>query len=231
MKPEHGMLRMGLLFAADWDWVKVLPLLIGVIVWILAQMFGQKAEAPQRRAGQPNVPRPQPQGGGQRETIDAEIEEFLRKASGERRRAEERPRPAKPREAVRPRRESRRETTPPARREAPVIVEVIEETAPRPLGAPLSSQFDAGRRQSRPLQVSRIEAEGEAMEQHVRDVFSHPVGQLAAASAARDAALAQSGQGGLAKRPAAELLALLRGGQVRHAVVLQEILQRPEHRW
>lgn len=74
-------------------------------------------------------------------------------------------------------------------------------------------------------------------EQHLKDVFSHQVGRLAGNvageakySATDEAAVVQPSAAPAAM--AAGLTTLLGDGQnLRHAIVLSEILRRPEDRW
>jgi hypothetical protein len=76
--------------------------------------------------------------------------------------------------------------------------------------------------------------EASTLESHLKQTFAHQVGTLAPAPADslaaqnRAAAAAAAATGSKQTLPIA---ALLSGGNLRNAVILNEIFQRPEDRW
>jgi hypothetical protein len=72
-----------------------------------------------------------------------------------------------------------------------------------------------------------------ALQDHLKQTFSHQVGTLSSASdnlAAQNRAAAATAAA-TGNKQALPIAALLRGGNMRNAVILNEILQRPEERW
>lgn len=173
------------------------------------------------------------------EQVDNEIGEFLRRTSGRANEPQGRPQPQQqaPQPPVPQRRpDAQRPFTPPAKpafappplpsTQEAVAAEVVagagvNEHVRRSLSASKLGQLG-------PQLQSKVEMTDERMEQHLHQAFEHRLGDLKARPAERltqttptDASL-----GALA------LVAMLRDpAGARQAILLNEILSRPEHRW
>jgi hypothetical protein len=215
-------------------------LIIGIVIVIIAvlgQVLTKLKEAqqppPQQRRPQPQVRPPQAgagggAGGGKPNPLEDEIRQFLRGAAERRGPAAEKrpqqvspPRPAQPRPAA-------------SRSPTPVEAEVVTAEA-----GGLREQLEA--KESRRL-VSSLDADmaeaDDKMDSHVHEVFDHQLGTLGrtpSASGPAPAAPPSSPKGTATPLPqtaAAGLAAMFASAEnIRTAVLVNEILQRPEHRW
>ncbi|RIK78325.1 MAG: hypothetical protein DCC67_11655 [Planctomycetota bacterium] len=249
-----------LLLADFADVLEGLMPIIFVILYGIAHLVGMLQQ--DKRKGKPKArPRPAPAeaaagkgaaeaAGGKRENLEdslrREVEEFLRRAQGDRppaRNVPARPQPqglARPKaEAVQERplaRPAERPVAPrrlasPARVEPPAVpVEPprrIAGLAPstlsaRHVGDPLPTQGVALHAQTLGSQIAQAD---ERMEQHLRDKFVHQVGTLGPASTTAQ-------QRAAATAMAQDIVSLLtRPGGMRQVIVASEILRRPEERW
>src|SRR5262245_5152107 len=142
-----------------------------------------------------------------------------------------------------PRRTSRREEQrQPAPTSAPVVVEVVEARAARESVAQhVAQSLDSSKFDQRVSQLSQMQRESDAeFQQHMQRVFQHNVGTLEADEASQStksvaaevAATAPVAKSSSTRNAAADVALLLAGRKsIRNAVVLSEILQRPERRW
>jgi hypothetical protein len=190
-----------------------------------AQRRAQQQQRPARPAAGPQRPPGQqgrPAGAGQ-DPLKDEIGEFLRRAAERRTggpaQAGGRPAPPPPvapvpPQAARPSRPAPAPTRPSPR---PVQAQVVRPTAPpRVVERPVVLDH----------LTSELELVDEEMEKHIHDVFEHRVGTL---TRAQSEAIAKA-----VGTPTAALglAAMLRDPlSLRQAIVLNEILHRPEHRW
>lgn len=186
-----------------------------------AQRRGQ-ASRPARPAGNPPRPAGSPQrtaaGSGKpapggRDPLKDEIGEFLRRAAerrgGTAAPAPTRPVPAPPR-PVRP-------------AQPPVTAEVVP---PRPPQLSTLKTHVGEKRVGTTGLGHDIEQADEEMEKHLQAVFEHRVGTLSRADAEAMARTASSPTASIG------LIAMLQDPlSLRQAIVLNEILNRPEHRW
>lgn len=231
----------------DWDWVvPAVIVLISVLSFLWNTITGaaQKQNKPQQARGERPLPPPgqgQPPAGAPpvEETVqgklNAEIEEFLRRAN-ERRADKNRgaAQPAQQQQKKQPREKPASQPSGQAkpkpeaaekkkRRERESVTQSVEEH----LG---SSRFDA-REQHLADDVTRSEA---AMSEHVHNVFEHRLGSLGETTAEGQPTSGET----VATRSAeqkAEALAVaglfLNQENLRRAVILREILERPTDRW
>ena len=228
---------------ADAEWLKFIPAIIFFVVWVLNQLFtagkakpGAPAErgAPRRVPPPPgNPPRavqaPQPQ-------LQTEIEEFLKRANQQRERKArqaQQPAPAPPR--PRPVQQA------PPRRELPIEVEVVEMPRRGDRVGALSEhhmttrQFD----ESSTHMADDILEGDRARKQHEDKVFRHNVGKLADTSsggAGDQSAPAMAAAAAAAAAPGAgevpTFADLLRNpANLRQAIILNQIFERPTDRW
>ena len=203
---------------------------IGILVFIvigLLSVVGQimnKGNEGRQKAGPPpgQRPRPQPQPRQQQGPLANEIDQFVRQAA--QRRAEGRPQPAVQRQDVRPQSAPRR----PAAAQPPVEAVPVELLQPldesvRSNVAPQRIGTLGSRRRERDVAQA-----DENLKKHVPGVSNHRVGQLSGAPSEN------AGESGAIIPPAAAagVAAMLTDpANIRQAIVLTEILQRPEHRW
>jgi hypothetical protein len=227
-----------LLLAAN-DWLGALLPILFAVFWLINKLIAtskaanQQARKIPRRPGEPVAPAAQPKQPGpappKQSQLNAEIERFLKRASGQR---SERAR----REAAPPPQQAqRRSVSPPTRK-------------------PLSEQGPAGRRgfdsvadsvdkhladrgfenRAEHLADDIVKAD-QQMEQHLQKAFNRRVGTLSdnqteAAGPVTDVTTAPELPA--SSSAAASLSALLSNPQsIKQAIILNEILARPEHRW
>ncbi|MEN6495853.1 MAG: hypothetical protein ABFD16_16345 [Thermoguttaceae bacterium] len=216
--------------AISFETLIVVLFVIISIVGSLANKWRQMQEEAARR----NRPRPAARPQAQR-PLDDEIAEFLRTA-GERRggakpgarpssgpaSAPPRPAaPARPAPAARP-------TQPRPPVEQPREVRPLE-TRHGSLGEPLTTRSlaagDIGQL------TTEVPQEEVRLNEHLRTAFGHQLSTLGRQDMTGTAAASSAGES-LSATAAAGLAALLASGEgLRNAIILGEILNRPEHRW
>ena len=244
------------LFAAGFDWLEALLPFLFVAVWIVSQVFAvvRRLQGGGRQQPPPPPPRPrfdpardrprQPQpvaddAADPRSDLEKQSEEFLREATGERKRQPRVDQPStnqptvkksKPAEASRPQQPPRPERRVDADRRGPQTPRV---TAP-----------GKGERDQKKVAVPREDAvrtietatqpqqpQSESVTRHVKDAFSHELTHLRGAIA-QDEPQAGGAARTLPPTQAEELMHLLRSpATVRQVILLREILDRPVDRW
>jgi len=223
------MIAFAPLWAQGFDVIVILIIVFGIIVPLVMQVVEKLKEAQQKAAGGGQRPgRPQGPAQAQRPAdVEDEIGEFLRRAA-ERRQGEQ---PAQAQAAPRPARPARRLAP-----DEPIEAVLVDEPPPHvELAQQIERDLDTRKFADRAKQLERrAEQAQRKAEQHAHQVFDHSVGHWGGSSptpaeaGVPAAALgAEVGPGLAAGLPA--LLASPMG--LRQAVVLTEILQRPEHRW
>lgn len=208
--------------------------LLGIAIFIivaalsaLGQMMNKQREAKaaqelaRRReaVGQAQPQQPQRPAGG----LEDEIGEFLRRATQGRAGQPAQQAPAPRRPAPRP-------------AERPMEAQVVE---PRrgPVGGRVadmvSKDLDTSEIKKRTQQLGTGTKQAvQAVQQHLRQKFDHKVSSLAAESPTATTAQPKTPGEELPATAAAGFAAMLTDiSNVRQAIVLNEILQRPEHRW
>lgn len=229
-----------LLVAAIGDWLQFLIPLVFFIIYAINQLLsGNKKQPPlpriPRRNPEPERPRRSeasppptspPAGSGQSQ-LNAEIEQFLKRAEQRRSQSARREPPAK------------RPPEIPERRPAPAEPARNLEPAPqRELSSvALSVEQHMGQRGFRQRVehlADDITRADEQMEEHLKQAFGHRVGTLGDANPgsmtpATDVAATTEVETSAVAMALAK--ALSNPQSIRQAVVLQEILVRPEHRW
>ncbi len=198
---------------------------------------GPQAQPMQPRQVAPPQGQPRPAG----DALQGEIEEFLRRASG--RREGYQP-PVKPQRPVtgRPMNPGTR-NDPRRARPAPVLVrgkppvaapdEGIE--TPADIGRHVKQFLDNKEFAERSSQLSSIDEKEKQFEQNLQKTFSHELGHL------KRSTLADGGDAATTAAPLQPLVplqnpnilaSLFRSGvDLKRAIALNEIFQRPEHRW
>jgi len=211
------------LWGLDWGFIALIAVL-GIIVPLVMQVIEKLKEAQREAAGGgQHRPAPPPRPAD----VEDEIGEFLRRAAERRQEG----RPAQAQAAPRPARPPRRLVA-----QQPVEAVLLEEPPPRAeLSQQIERDLDTRKFSDRAKQMERrAEQAQRKAEQHAHQVFDHTVGHWggssptpAEAGVSAAALGAEVGPGLAAGLPA--LLANPVG--LRQAIVLTEILQRPEHRW
>jgi hypothetical protein len=229
------------LFAGLEDWISFLIPVVVFVIWVLNQVFSKMAQpAPpprprpdMRRPNPPNpqAARPRPAAAG----VDNEIESFLRRAAQQR--GQRPPEPSRPQPVQAAPEPARRLTQrgdvfgqqvkvqPEALVEAVAVDDrVLSSGGVSELSQRHLEPSDFGQRA--PI-VSQVEMADEQMQAHLEQTFDHKLGRLTKRATA-DSPDADAN----VRSTAAGVAALLRNpGTLRQAVLLQEILTRPEHKW
>lgn len=239
--------QLALLFAGIDDWLQFLVPAVFVIIWIVSQfmgMVGQKPARPRRQPGQPQQP-----GRGLADQIDAFLKQVQQAQQDQQDRARGKVRPqraAPPQPAEMPG-APRRRPEPLAGPQQPEVVEA-ELIEPERVEPPPVKLRRAARQQKSPprhgrppraIPVERATAEpvdlaDEKMAEHMQQVFDHEVGALADTSDAiheKDAIKKGSPTVEIPTTAQAIRDMLAEPQSVRKAVILSEILRRPEPRW
>jgi hypothetical protein len=221
------------LFADNFGWVQLVFLVVVFVIWVINNLLGEKAKLkPKPQRGQ--MPRPdiagmEPQ--AEQHKLAGEIEEFLKRATQKRQDKSRRKQPKKiVVTAVAP-------PSKPARRlvEAPTEQMEYQVKAGRSVDDQVRDRLNTQKfaeRASRLVDedIAQDDAEREA---HMRQVFEHKLGRLADTSAVTASPTTGTEPTKLELAAASVPLAsLLTNPQnLKQAIVLNEILSRPEHRW
>lgn len=216
------------------DVIGVVVFLVILIISAISQAIGKAKEAQQQQRPRPPVrPAPNPQ-----DPVVRELDEFLRRAAAG---GKAQPKPARPRQQaapVRPQPQAARPVAPraPAAPKAPPVLvaqpvlaqaaEELEEIRLEPavtdrLSQAADQRLSSQKEQSLGAGVAQAQRQ---MSQKLSEDFSHKVGRLAGAKQDAATELPATAAAGLAAMLASPV-------DVRQAILLSEILQRPEHRW
>ncbi len=234
-----------MIFAAADQWVKLAVFLVVAFIYVI-RFVSERIREKQAKA---QLARPVMRPMNPADPIDNEIAEFLKKASTKRdnpRRANERgtaslPPPAAPRDQNRNRgqrrksgeesRENRRKrsASPSGPVETPTPAEIISDSSRGRLG-----DLDTRKFAERAAHLTKLDHAEDSIEKHLKQVFSHPVGHLSTSLREEQAAALTPTQMATAAktlRDASGIAQMLTHANLKTAVVLNEVLQRPEHRW
>jgi hypothetical protein len=221
--------------------LKLVVPIIFIVIYVINQVLFSKANPwqknpqprgrnPQRRANQPPAERamrqPQPLQGkpqGDASQLNAEIEQFLKRAS---QRRGERARPEQAAGA------SAAPNTP----RAPMEEQPIDVAPIDPQLSSVAASVDAhlGHRGFNEHLAEEVGHADEEMERHLHEKFDHRVGTMGRSGAGTDRPYSDAPSDEATETPstAAAFAELLRTPQgMRQAIVLGEILAPPEHRW
>lgn len=231
------------LFAAPVDWLSFIIPLVVAIIWALNQVFGKlgQPQNPPRRVG---MPPPQPR--AQPAKVDEEIENFLRRAAQQRAGQQPQPRPA-PQPAAPPAPAAPRTLV-----ERPAVLPSLPSTTRRPsdlvqvemvdeedegagmkgltVSEHVQRHLDTRSFESRASHLTKVDQADEQLSAHLHQTFDHEVGTLAARTQkAKEIAAAAATAATSSKITASGVFALLKDrNSLRNAIILQEILRRPE---
>lgn len=220
------MIALGLIAAGfDENLVRV------IIFLVIAAVYGINYLIKALRSIQKNVnQRPvMPEQVEARQQLQRELEQFVRKARGE---SAARSQPTPP-PAPAPEKKKRRRLaseTPPGNGERPTPAQAANDAKRhRVVESRLEQHIDTSRFDQRAKQLTHIEQEAEQMDQQVHRTFDHQLGALDVSRAPVSETPPEVVPTVAVANP---LIDMLRDPQsVRHAIVLQEIFTRPEHRW
>jgi hypothetical protein len=228
-----------ILFAADAGfWLSILFPLVMFIIWVLNQAIGRAGQPPnpQRRPGLPPQQPPRPV----QARVDEEIEAFLRRAAQQRGAADQRPaapapapQPTAPRTLVQ---RNQPVASPLRPAEAIVQVEVVDESDEGPrdihtatVAEHVQRHLDTREFQQRATTITKVDQADEELEQRLHQAFDHEVGSLAAQAKAQQTAAAASAAATATKVTAGGVYAMLKDpNSLRNAIIMQEILRRPD---
>jgi hypothetical protein len=179
---------------------------------------------------------PAPEGRGQTAQLNEEIEQFLKRAG--QRRGENQPRERATRQPESRPRAPKQPPAPPRQplRESPVDADVVPLDEPRreSVAASVEKHLKTGTFEKRAAHLADdIVRADQQMEEHLQTAFGRRVGTLAGEPQAK-APVTDTPTAAVEDAPsaAAAFAQILRTPQgMREAIVLGEILARPEHRW
>jgi hypothetical protein len=224
---------------ADVDWIRLSIFIVVGVAYLISFIANRLRDRQIAKSRLPKPPR-------RNQETAKELDDFLKRSAAGRRDAQPkqaRPMPTAPARTQESRtRAARRkpdERGKPRKAEGPTksLVNLREsdltkERAQEPAG-PLRPSIDTREFAQRAEHLGSIH-EASTLESHLKQTFAHQVGTLAPAPADslaaqnRAAAAAAAATGSKQTLPIA---ALLSGGNLRNAVILNEIFQRPEDRW
>ncbi len=225
---------------------KIVLAVLGMIIWAVSHLFGNKGNAKPAARPRPQAPRPPgvgPAAGGQpttlEETLRREVEEFMRRAQG---------RESTAQQPKNPQKGPQRRQTPPAKK----TVAQQAKTPPRRLTDAPGSQpspltIEAGRgalvgssvaahvsehlagAQTLAAHAQKLGADvaqaDERLQVHLQEKFTHQIGAL-------EQRIVETTVHAKRSVVAQELFALLsKPSGMRQLVLASEILRRPEDRW
>jgi hypothetical protein len=242
-----------MLFAAVGDWLQFLVPLVFFIIYAINQLLSgnknkQQPSAPRipprrnpeaerpLRSEPPGAPPNKPARGGQAQ-LNAEIEEFLKRA--EQRRGEGSRREGVAQRPPEPPQRRPSSPEPPQRGQAPLEPASSSDPEPRRDFSSVSTSVEQhlgnrGFSQRAEHLADDIARADENMEEHLKQAFGHRVGTLGASTPGRlasttDVAATISVDASSTILALADMLTSPQ--KIRQAIVLREILDRPEHRW
>ena len=218
---------IAMLLAADDGLIRILIAILvigGFIVRVLAKL---------REAAQP--PKPLPRRRPVPAEMENEIEEFLRRAGKQREEAPKRPATIA--------QDLGRRAPPPRLPQTPVVAEVVDEDVPsgEKVAEHVEKHLDSEKIARRTAQLGTdVAMADEHIDEHLQQAFGHDLGRLgrkrgkAGPPSSQPARIAQASAAPVAT-PTAEGLAMKAFiadiHLLRQAIVMNEILRRPEERW
>jgi hypothetical protein len=217
----------------NFEWLIPVIFVIILAVRSLAALVNAGNQNPPNR--RPIVPRPAADD-NPNDPLKGEIEEFLKRVSNRRDgqnpqgQGQARPSQAKPQPGRRspppPPGERRKRPTPVivARTAAPPAVPVEEQQ--QSVAEHVKRFLSTTEFEQRSEKLDTIAAKERQFEQQVQQTFTHQLGSLRPTAEATAAAAAEQ------KPPVARMVVpLLSGLAIRNAIIMNEVLTRPEHRW
>jgi hypothetical protein len=211
---------------ADGEWLKLIVPIVMFSVWVLNRMLGGDSPAARQAKARQLARAKPPQPPADKQRVEDEVGEFLRRAAQQRAGKENRaPAPAEqPPRPPKPSRQPLAEGSPVRQTPEPV------RAAGRPGSLAATTEDAFGNRQlsQRVVQPTEVEQTVENLQSHLVETFGHQVGSLAGSARSASAAVSALASSAVAN----DVAAMLRDPQsIRDAIVVSEILRRPEERW
>jgi hypothetical protein len=212
----------------DAEWFKLIVPIVMFSVWVLNRLLGGDSPAARQAKArqQARVKPPQPPADKQR--VDDEVGEFLRRAAAQRAGKENRPSPPAiqplrpPKPGRKPLAESKPEQIPAGPEPARAMAR------PGSLAASGDEVFGGRQLSQRAAEPKQVEPAPDTFQSHLDQTFGHQVGTFAGSARSESTAAAAPAAAAVAN----DVVALLRDPQsIRDAIVVSEILRRPEERW
>jgi hypothetical protein len=211
------------LAAIDPGMLKLIFFAVVTIIYVFNHFVGK---GQQRKPPRPD-PRLRPQAPGRQEVND-EVAEFLRRTA-ERTNAKKPPVEAEPAPIERRPLVERRLPSTSLSGETVEVEAIDEPPSGAGVAAHVQQHLDTREFAQRASQLGQVEQEERSFQAHVQQTFDHQVGQLASR---RSEPAVGTGEASGQPTAAESVAALLADSQnLRSAVVLNEILQRPTDRW
>jgi hypothetical protein len=211
------------------DLIKVIVPIVFFLVWLFNRLFAgegaQQQQRPKVRRAEPPQPKPVPV---ERQRVEDEVGEFLRRAQQQRTAGQAQAAPQRLAEPIRP------QPAPVVAEVVPVEVEVVEEQR---LGGGVAAHVEQriASRRLRERAKGEVEQADEAMASHLHQAFDHKLGQLAGLTTTQTATTTPATTTRNVSHSTArvaELLSQLRNpATVGNAIIVSEVLRRPEERW
>jgi hypothetical protein len=205
--------------------IKLIIVLLIIVVPAIGNMITKSREARNRlpRPGGPQPPNPRPA----EKSMQNEIDEFLRRVADPR---AGRPTPANTVAKV------ARKPTAPLPKPKPITAEVVDSGPPRGSGVTdhVRKFLDSTDFQRRSGELGGEVAQAdEKFEQRLQGTFEHRLGQLGAVTPQPSPEMLSAASTGVTGTgiPSAIASLFTTPDSIRQAVVINEILQRPLHRW
>ncbi len=234
------MTNFTILFALDPDWVRLAVFLVVAVGYAISFIATRLRERQVAKNRLPRPPRQDPD-------TAKELEDFLKRSSNKREPAKKPAQPAaRPQTSpdVRARTPRRKTDDRDKRRRAPAppppqasLVNLRESSLTKdpvtPPAAQVRKSIDTREFAERATHLGNLTTD-HTLDDHLKQVFSHEVGTLASAASDNLAAqnrAAAAVAAATGTRQTLPIAALLSGGNLRNAIILNEILQRPEERW
>jgi hypothetical protein len=178
-------------------------------------------QAKARQQARVNPPQPP----AEKQRVEDEVGEFLRRAAQQRGGRDQRSTPAN--QPPRPPKPVRNLVTAPERQESPKTLSEQADAIgrPRTLTPTLDDAPSVRKLTDRTIQPVEVQQSEKAMQSHLQQAFGHTVGTLGDIPASVTAEAPPSASAG-------EVMDMFRNPQtVREAIIVSEIIRRPEERW
>jgi hypothetical protein len=212
---------------ADAEWIKLVIPIVMFSIYILNMLLGAKSPAAkQARARQQARVNPPPPPAADKQRVEDEVGEFLRRAAQQRSGKENRPAPAA--QAAKPPKPARKPLADTAASRE-IATPTAVEGRPRTLATSITDSYAQRNRPERVAASSEVTQAVDSMESHLAQTFDHSLGAMSGSGSST------GGEKTAATPPSStanELVAMLRDPQsIREAIVISEVLRRPEERW
>ncbi len=221
------MIALVPLFAIDAGLIKLLLFLVFVVVAGINQMIKTAREKQAMRPPRP----PQPENDVRRQ-IESELEAFLRRAQGGQAQPPQPPAAPQPQPSNKQKNKQAKKARRAAAAGEAVAAEVVEGKQRPRLEPRLQQHIDTSRFDERAKHLTNIPQEADDLDSHVHKVFDHQLGSLGERSRVQSDQTTVAAEGQGTTPTAAAISAMLADPvSLQQAIIMQEILSRPTHRW